>query len=405
MKYDFDRVIDRMGSGSAKWDYVMEGRSLVRLEEIKNQIDQKPLLAMWVADMDFPAPNEVLEALEDCARQGIFGYTSPTEAYYQTVCDWMAKRHNWATERDWIVVTPGVVPALYIIIRTFVKPGEKVLIQPPVYHPFYYAIEHNDCQVLTNPLIYENGGYRMDYIDLENKIQDPDLRMVILCSPHNPVGRVWTRAELAHFADICNQRDILVIADEIHADLILSGQSFTPYAIAAESYRENTIICTAPSKTFNLAGLKTSNILIPNKELRKALYQTIEKSALFGVNPFGIAALQAAYQHGEDWLEQVLEYIEANYRFLKNYLSEHIPQIKVIELQGTYLVWLDCRRLGLDNDALKHLMFNQAGVYLDDGFIFGSQGDGFQRMNIACPRSILAEALQRIRNVVNNRGN
>jgi cystathionine beta-lyase len=400
MKYDFDQVIPREGTGSVKWEFVMQGEELRHWDDVDEHFEKQHVLPMWVADMDFRGPDEVIEAVIERARQGMFGYTAPTQHYYRVVRDWMAKRQNWKVEQDWIVVTPGVVPALNLLIRTFLKPGEKVLVQPPVYYPFYHAIENNECQILPNPLIYENGKYRMDFADLAEKVRDPDLKMAILCSPHNPVGRVWAKEELKRFGEICLEHNVLVVSDEIHADLIYKGVEFTPYATISDELTDNSIICTAPSKTFNLAGLKTSNIMIPNPQLREAFIQTIGKSGLFGVNPFGVVATQAAYRYGEDWLDQVMEYIEGNYQFLRDYLREYIPQIKVIEPQGTYLVWLDCRGLGLDKEALKHLIFNDAGVYLDDGFLFGSQGDGFQRINLACPRSILAEALERIRDTL-----
>jgi cystathionine beta-lyase len=274
-----------------------------------------------------------------------------------------------------------------------------VLIQPPVYHPFYHAIENNAAQLVTNPLIYEGGRYHMDFADLEQKVKDPRVKMAILCSPHNPIGRVWTRDELQRFGEICIANDVLVVSDEIHSDLT-TRQRLHPFAKISHDFTQHSIICTAPSKTFNLAGLQTSCVIIPDEELRARFRKTLDSNGLVMPNSFGIVALQAAYDQGEEWLEEVLTYLQANLEFLESYVAEHIPQMSVVRPEGTYLVWLDCRALGLDKVALKRLMMDEARVYLDDGYIFGPEGEGFERMNIACPRSILAEALGRIRHAI-----
>lgn len=394
--YNFDNPVDRSGTASIKWEYVAEGEGIIPTSQVSHLVQQHPLLPLWVADMDFRCPQEVIQELTRRAEQGIFGYTMPGDSYYEAVQGWMLARSNWHIEPSWFTITPGVVPALNMLIQTFVPRGGKVLIQPPVYHPFYHVIENQGRVVLRNPLIYENGSYRMNFDDLRIKISDPDLGMVILCSPHNPVGRVWTKDELETFAGICLERGVLVVSDEIHGDLIYDGIPFTPYAVLGEETAQNSITCTAPSKTFNLAGLKTSNIIIQNPELRGKFQHTIEMLSLFGVSPFGMVATEAAYRHGADWLQQALAYIQANYAFMKDYITVSLPQVKVIQPEGTYLVWLDFNRLGLDNQALHDLIFYKAGVYLDDGHIFGPEGNGFQRINIACPQSILQEALERI---------
>jgi cystathionine beta-lyase len=298
-----------------------------------------------------------------------------------------------------------VVPALNLLVRTFVAAGEKVLVQPPVYHPFFHAIQNNGAELVPNPLVYENGGYRIDYADLERKARDPDLKMAILCSPHNPVGRVWTKDELARFGEICLENDLLVVADEIHGDLIYRGYPFTPFASISQDFALNTVVCTAPSKTFNLAGLHTSNIIIPNDELRSRFQKTLRSTGLGWVSVFGVVAMEAAYNHGEEWLEQVMDYIEGNLRYMEEYVARHIPQITLVRPQGTYLVWLDCRRLGLDKLELKRLMFDEARVFLDEGFVFGPEGEGFERINIACPRPILVEALGRIKDAIEELSN
>lgn len=277
-----------------------------------------------------------------------------------------------------------------------------MLIQPPVYHPFYMAIENNGAQVLTNPLRYQESRYRMDFEDLAQKVQDPDVKMAILCSPHNPVGRVWTREELLRFGEICLQNDVLIVSDEIHGDLIYPGHSFVPFASLTTEFAQRSVICTAPSKTFNLAGLHTSCIIIPDKDARSRFKQRLRSCGLFGVSSFGLVALQAAYDQGEAWLDQVLAYIEGNFEYMENYISENIPQIGVIKPEGTYLVWLDCSGLGLKSTNLNKLMLEGARVFLDDGALFGPEGEGFQRINIACPRAILGEALDRMKSAVDS---
>jgi cystathionine beta-lyase len=400
MKYDFDQEINRKGTNSMKWEFIQSGDDLLRWEPTERFFGHNRVLPMWVADMDLPSPEPVIEALTSRAQHGIFGYTEKNDSYYDAVVGWMGKRHRWKIRPEWISTTPGVVPALNMLIRTFVSPGDSVLIQPPVYYPFFSAIQNNNVQPIANPLENRNGRYRMDFSDLEAKAKDPRVKLVILCSPHNPVGRVWTGDELQRFGEICLKNNVLVVSDEIHGDLILKGSVFTPFATISESFARNAIICTAPSKTFNLAGLQTSNIIISNEELRSRFEQTLKSNGLFGINSFGIVALEAAYKHGEDWLEQVLDYIENNLRYLEGFVREHIPSITVVPPEGTYLVWLDCRRLGLDKLGLQHLMLEEAGVYLDEGFIFGPQGEGFERINIACPRSILVEALERIKKTI-----
>ena len=400
MKYNFDGEISRKGTNSIKWEFIQEGQDLLHWEHTDKFFGENRILPMWVADMDFPCPRPVVEALLARAEHGIYGYTAQTDSYYGSVVSWMKKRHGWEIAAEWICTTPGVVPALNMLVRTFVSPGDKVLIQPPVYYPFFSAIENNDGELVANPLVYENGRYCMDFADLEEKTKDPKVRMAILCSPHNPVGRVWTRDELVRFGEICIKNNVLIVSDEIHGDLIYKGCVFTPLASISRDFAQNAIICTAPSKTFNMAGLQTSNIVIPNDQLRSRFKKTLQSNGLFGIGTFGVVALEAAYNHGEEWLEQVLDYIEDNLRILEEYVSQHIPQITVVRPEGTYLVWLDCRRLGLGKWELKQLMLNEAGVYLDDGFIFGPEGEGFERINIACPRSILVEALERIKNAI-----
>jgi len=400
MKYSFDEEFDRKGTHSVKWEFAQEGEDLLDFQHTDRCFGEDRVLPMWVADMDFRSPEPVVEAIKARAEHGIFGYCAPTSDFYQSVVSWMERRNGWKIDPDWILLTPGVVPALNMLVRTFTKPGEKVLIQPPVYYPFYDAIENNDAQLVVNPLVLEDGGYRMDLADLEAKCSDPQVKMAIVCSPHNPVGRVWTEEELHNFGQICIENDILVVADEIHGDLVFKEHVFTPFAKISETFAQNSIICTAPSKTFNLAGLLTSSIIIPNGELRGRFEDILLANGLFGMNTFGGVALQAAYDHGEEWLKQMLEYVEGNLAYLNSYVTDNIPQVKVIQPEGTYLVWLDFRKLNLEKMELKQLMYDQAKVYLDEGFIFGPEGEGFERINIACPRKILVEALERIRKAI-----
>ena len=400
MNYNFDVEVNRRDTNSVKWEFMKGGEDRPQLQHTKRFFGKDRTLPMWVADMDFISPRSVVDALTARAQHGIYGYTAPTQDFYQSVVRWMQGRHDWEIAPEWICITPGIVPALNMLVRAFVSPGDRVLIQPPVYHPFYRAIENNNAELALNPLVYEDGRYRMDIEDLEAKCRDPKVKMAILCSPHNPVGRVWTREELAQFGKICIDHGVLVVSDEIHGDLIYKGNIFTPFANANDSFSQNSIICTSPSKTFNLAGLQTSCIVIPDEDLRSSFEKVLQSNGLSGISTFGVVAAQAAYDHGEEWLVQLLEYIEDNLKYLEQYIAEHIPQLTVVRPEGTYLVWLDCHRLRLGKWELKQFMLEEAKVYLEEGFIFGPEGEGFERINIACPRAILVEALDRIRQAV-----
>ena len=404
MQYDFDRQYDRIGTRAIKWEFSDEKRDPVHHKASDRCTGEAPVLPMWIADMDFPSPQPVVDALVARARHGFYGYTDTPDSYYASITGWMKRRHAWDIDPEWICTTPGVVPALNLLVRTFVPPGESVLIQPPVYHPFFSAIQNNSAEIAANPLMLEDGYYRMDFNDLAERVSDPKVKMAILCNPHNPVGRVWTRRELFRFGELCLEHNILIVSDEIHADIVYQGKTFTPFAALGEAYTQQAIICTAPSKTFNLAGLQTSNIVIPNPELRARFLRTLEKQGRFGIGVFGGVALEAAYLHGEEWLEQVLVYLEANLNYLESYLDNHIPGIRLISPEGTYLAWLDCRGLGLEQAELKKLMLKEARLHLEDGAVYGQEGEGFMRMNIACPRSILVEALERIRAAIEARG-
>ena len=400
MEHSFDTEIAREGTNSLKWEFVQDEQSPLQFNRTGRFFGKDRILPLWVADMDFRCPEPVIEALSARAEHGIYGYSAPTEAFYASVVGWMKRRHQWALDPDWICITPGVVPALNMLVRTYVPPGDKVLIQPPVYYPFYMAIENNQAEIVTNPLIYESGTYRMDLGDLERKARDPKVKMVILCSPHNPVGRVWTKDELLEFGQICAENNVLVVSDEIHGDLVYDDYTFVPFANLDHEFPQRSIICTAPSKTFNMAGLQTSCIIIPDENLRSRFEETLLSNGLIVHSCFGLTALQVAYNEGEEWLEQVCAYIESNLEYLEAYIEEHMPRIRVVRPEGTYLVWLDCQGLGLESSILRQLMMEKAKVYLDDGSIFGPEGEGFQRINLACPRPLLAEALDRINHAV-----
>jgi cystathionine beta-lyase len=400
MNYNFDVEVDRRDTNSVKWEFMKGGEDRPQLQHTHRFFGKNRTLPMWVADMDFISPRSVVDALTARAQHGIYGYTAPTQDFYQSVVRWMQRRHDWEIAPEWICISPGVVPALNMLVRAFVSPGDRVLIQPPVYRPFYRAIENNNAELALNPLVYEDGRYRMDIEDLEAKCRDPKVKMAILCNPHNPVGRVWTREELAQFGKICIDNGVLVVSDEIHGDLIYKGNIFTPFANANDSFSQNSIICTSPSKTFNLAGLQTSCVVIPNEDLRSSFNKVLQSNGLSGISVFGVVAVQAAYDHGEEWLVQLLEYIEDNLKYLEQYIGEHIPQLTVVRPEGTYLVWLDCHRLRLGKWELKQFMLEEAKIYFEEGFIFGPEGEGFERINIACPRAILVEALDRIRQTI-----
>lgn len=389
MKYEFNDVIDRKNTDCLKWD---------GLEERFGFTDED-LLPMWVADMDFKAPRAVIDAIIKRAEHGIFGYAGGYDRYYDAVIYWMKHRHRWEVQKNWITFTPGIVPALNMLVRALTHPGDKVIIQYPIYPPFFNAVMNNGCHVVSNPLKFDGTKYVMDFEDLEKKF-DPRVKLMILCSPHNPVGRVWTKEELTRLGEICRKHQVIVISDEIHADLVFKGYRHIPFASISEEFAQNAVICTAPSKTFNIAGLQMSNIIIPNEKIRSQFLKARENIGISKPNVLGIAALEAAYRHGEDWLKELLEYLEENFIFLKKYIEEKIPQIKVIPLESTYLAWLDCRNLALTKEALEELIHKKAKLVLNQGYTYGSEGEGFVRLNIACPRTVVEEGLQRLEKAV-----
>ncbi len=392
MKYDFDQVIDRTDTHSVKWDKNL-------LEEFFGTSDALPL---WVADMDFLCPQPVVEAVTRKATEGIYGYSwHKTPEYFDAIIRWMSRRHGWNIDKESIVFSPGIVPAIDIMIRTFSNIGEKVIIQSPVYYPFFSAVQNNGRQLLTNQLKYENKRYTIDFEDFEEKAKDPLTKIFILCSPHNPVGRVWSEDELKKMGDICLENDVLVISDEIWHDLILTGNKHIIFSNISEEFADKSITCTAPSKTFNMAGLQTSNIIISNEKTREEFNFDISRRNNLGIpNAFGIVALMAAYNEGEEWLSQVLEYIEGNFGFLQNFLEDKLPDVDMVGPEGTYLAWLDFSFLGMNDEDRKEFLLKKAKVALDSGGIFGPGGEGFERINVACPKTILEECMNWIYNAI-----
>lgn len=387
----FDEKLERRNTGCMKWDVV---------DESFGAPDELPL---WVADMDFETPKAVTDALIRRCLHGAFGYPIVPKSYYEAIIGWMRRRHGWEIKREWICFTPGVIPALYWAVEAFTAPEDTVLVQSPVYYMFYNAIKAKGRGTVCNVLKPTADGYRIDFEDLEAKLADPKVTMMIFCSPHNPVGRVWTREELMEVGWLCVKHGVLLVSDEIHADLVYKGHKHIPMASLGDEIAANTITCTAPSKTFNLAGLSTANAIIPDPE-KFARFKAVAKSvAVSTPTILGITALEAAYNEGEPWLEDLIDYLQQNYDFLEGWLADHLPQLKPLRPEGTYLIWLDFRFLGLDKDGLKEFLNTKARVAMDQGAWFGEGGEGFARMNIACHRSTLEQALQRIKQAVEAR--
>ena len=414
--YNFDKITNRKGTNCLKYDFAVERG--------------KPAdgLPLWVADMDFPVSEEISKSLHAAVEHGIYGYTQPKDAYYNAVMNWMERKHNWKTKREWIVKTPGVVFALGAAVKAFTDPGDAILIQNPVYYPFTNIIRDNNRKVVDNTLVYHpvtertvvpvttddaseqqinnvgtvSPAYQIDFEDFERKIEQEHVKLFILCNPHNPVGRVWTVEELQKLGEICLRHHVIVVSDEIHNDFVYPGYEHTVFANVDPRFAEFTLTCTAPSKTFNLAGLQISNIFIPNENLRKAFKTEIDRTGYDEPNALGVVACEAAYRAGEDWLEQLRAYLLKNLNFLRDFLQEKIPQIHLVEPEGTYLVWLDCSELGITGKELDQFIVDKAGLWLDGGSMFGPSGAAFQRVNIACPQATLELALNKLKAAVDN---
>lgn len=380
---DFDEMICRRGTNSVKWD----------------EAESDDVLPMWVADMDFRTAPVVREAVERRARHGIFGYVHVPDSYYDAVIRWFGRRHGWRMERDWIIYTSGVVPAISAVIKAVTTPGDKVLVQTPVYNCFFSSIRNNGCVMAENRLIYADDTYTIDFDDFERKAADPAVKAFLLCNPHNPAGRVWTAGELRRMGDICLRHGVFVIADEIHCELVMPGYRYTPFASLSDDFLKHSATCTSPSKAFNIAGLQIANITVADPGMRQRVDRAININEVCDVNPFGVEALIAAYSdEGEAWLKELITYLYANYIYLKDFFKANMPQLNVVKLEGTYLVWVDCSALGKTSEEITAALLEKQKLWLNGGGMYGETERPFVRINIACPRKRLEEGLNKMKN-------
>ncbi len=385
MQYNFDEHINRKNTNCLKFDFAVERGK------------KEDILPFWVADMDFRGPNEVIEKLVERCQHGIFGYSEVKDDYNNAVTGWFKEYFNCNLKNEWIVKTPGVVYAIYTAINAFTNVGDSVLIQKPVYYPFSLAITDNDRKLINSPLVYENGKYKIDFVDFENKIVENNVKLFILCSPHNPVGRVYSKEELQKIGDICLKHDVIVVSDEIHCDFARKGYQHNVFLSVDKRFENNTILLTATSKTFNMAGLQVSNIFIPNEDLRNKFKRQIDKTGYSQLNTMGLVATKTAYEFGGQWLKELKEYLEGNLLFAKNFLEEKLPKIKLVEPEGTYLIWLDFSETGLSHNEVEDLIVDKANLWLDSGTMFGlEEGENFQRINIATQREFLQQCLENL---------
>lgn len=379
MKYDFDTITPRRGTLSYKWDSAAEG-----------------VLPMWVADMDFKTAPAIIEALHKRVDNGIFGYTLVPDEYYDAVTSWFSRKHGWVIDRNMMIYTSGVVPAISAIIKALSSPGDKVVVQTPVYNCFFSSIRNNGCEIVNNSLIKRGDSYDIDFDDLDRKLSDNKVPLMLLCNPHNPAGRVWSREELKRIAEICRRHDVTVISDEIHCEFVFDDYKYTPFANVAKEVGCKCVVCVSPSKAFNIAGLQIANIVAPDETTRQKIDKAININEVCDVNPFGVIATIAAYNEGEEWLAQLLDYIRGNYEYMKDFCSKHLPNFPIAKLEATYLVWMDCTVLGLKSDELEEKLVEDVNLWLNAGTMYGTEdGEGYMRWNIACPRSVLDDGLHR----------
>jgi len=386
MQYNFDKIIDRDNTASVKFD--------LREKVFGNQ----DVIPMWVADMDFETPDFIIHALKKRLEHPILGYSYRPDSYFQSIINWVKRRHHWKIDKEWISFSPGIVPAVNMAIMAYTQPGDKILVQPPVYHPFFSAVSNNKRTLVENPLILKNGRHHIDFEDLKSKLQDA--KMILLSNPHNPGGAVWTQEELKKIGDLCVENNVLIMADEIHGDLVFKPAKYIPMASVSPQIANQTVTFIAPSKTFNMAGLATSSVISSNKILKEKFDQILDTIHIGMGNIFGTVASEAAYNHGDEWLDELLEYLSKNMGYVEEFITEYIPEIKVIRPEGTYLMWLDCSDLNLKNKDLKDFMIHDAGLGFNDGRIFGTGGGGFMRMNVACPRQTVQLALKKLKKAV-----
>lgn len=386
--YNFDREIDRKKTNSLKYDFAVErGRDV-------------DVLPLWVADMDFQAPKPVLDALQNAVSHGIFGYSEVKGEYFDVLYRWFDSRFDWQPKSEWLVKTPGVVFALAMAVRALTKEGDSVLIQPPVYYPFFEVIRDNNRKIVESPLLLTDGHYEIDFDDLEEKIASQNVKLFLLCSPHNPVGRVWTKEELQKLGELCDRYHVFVVADEIHCELVYEGHDYTPFASLSERFRQNSVTCVSPSKAFNLAGLQIANIIAADEGVRRRIDRAININEVCDVNPFGVIATIAAYNEGGAWLDALRKYLWENYEYLYRFFEQRLPQYPVLPLEGTYLVWIDCRASSIGSDATTLRLQEEQKLMVNSGTLYGPGGEGFIRLNIACPRTLLADGLERIAHVL-----
>lgn len=386
MKYDFDKTIDRRATNSYKWDSAPEG-----------------VLPMWVADMDFRTAPAIIDALQKRVAHGIFGYTRVPDAYCDAVTSWFSRRHGWDIDREWIIYTSGVVPAVSAVIKALTVPGDKVIVQTPVYNCFFSSIRNNGCEIVSNPLRRTADTYEMDFDALERCAADPRAKVMLLCNPHNPAGRVWTPDELTRLGNICLRNGVTVVSDEIHCELVYQGFKYTPFASLSDAFLHRSVTCVSPSKAFNIAGLQIANIVTFDADLRRRIDKAININEVCDVNPFGVAATIAAYNEGEEWLNQLVDYLHGNYEAMAEFCRRELPEFPITRLEGTYLVWMDCSSLGMPSDALEHALLDDARLWLNAGTMYGAEGEGYMRWNIACPRSVMLDGLNRFLNFVRSR--
>lgn len=384
MEYDFDKIIPRRGTNSYKWDTP----------------EAEDVLPMWVADMDFQTAPVVVRAIEQRAAHGIYGYTKVPDTYYEAVVGWFSSRHGWRINPDWMIYTSGVVPAVSAIIQALTEPGDRVIVQTPAYNCFFSSIRNSRCELSANRLLYREGRYAIDFDDLETKAADPKAKLLLLCNPHNPTGRVWTPAELRRIGEICLRHGVLVVSDEIHCELTYEGHGYTPFATLSEEFQQRSVTCLSPSKAFNLAGLQIANIVAADETVRRRIDRAININEVCDVNPFGMEALIVAYNEGAGWLDALRQYLWENFRYLVVYLAEHLPVLTVVPLEGTYLAWIDCRTLNVSSERIAQRLLDEARLMVNPGTLYGPGGEGFIRLNFACPRAVLAKGLERLTGIL-----
>jgi cystathionine beta-lyase len=386
MRYNFDEIVNRENTDSVKFDL----RKVI--------FEKEDVIPMWVADMDFKTPDFIINAIKERTKHEVFGYSIRSKSYFDSIINWLDRRHNWKIESDWISFSPGIVPAINMAVLAFTNPGDNIIVQPPVYFPFFSAIQNNERNQIENPLVLKDGRYCIDFDDLAIKLKDA--KVLLLSNPHNPGGSVWTKEELQKMGELCAENNVLIFADEIHADLVFEGFQYTPIASISEEIADTTITFIAPSKTFNMAALATSSVIASNKEIKEKYDKVLDTIHVGMGNVFGTVASEAAYTYGDEWLDQLMEYLSDNLDYVENYIKTNIPEIILIRPEGTYLVWLDCSKLNLKGKDLKDFMIKDASLGFNDGRMFGTGGNGFMRMNIACPKQTLEKALVNLEKAV-----